>query len=304
MLALSATSIHAGFIVRLSLLMTIAISIVVTGLFSGCRSDPYCQTAIANLRAENIQLENQYYELKAMYESDMMRMGQPASQTAPRQVPGNGSAQSVLGMSNWSGVPYYPQSRAVVPATISPRMTGGMASGPSNAEMARFIQSVEVVQLQPQGSETVRLLLRPLDEQGAILPLAGDIRLRMYEPGSGITVFESQFPNQTVAGWINDQAGMQPGIHVALQQDQKITNSDRLICDVQYRTADNRILKQSLNMRFDNMAPAQPSRNYNVKAPMLPEPGLENDIDIQFGNELNFETLDNAASSSSWSPDR
>ena len=280
--------------------MTIAISIVVAGLFSGCQSDRGCQQAIANLRAENIQLENQYYELKAMYESDMTRMGQPA----PSQAPANGNAQSVLGMNQWPGAPYYPQSRGIGPAMISPRMTGGMASGPSNAEMARFIQSVEVVQLPPQGSETLRLLLRPLDEQGAILPLAGDIRLRMYEPGSGITVFENQFPNETVAGWINDQAGMQPGIHVALQQDQKITNSDRLICDVQYRTADNRILKQSLNMRFNNASAVQTSPTFNTKAPMSPEPGLENDINIEFGNELNFDTLDNSSSSSSWGPDR
>ena len=66
----------------------------------------------------------------------------------------------------------------------------------------------------------------------------------------------------------------------------------------------NRILKQSLNMRFNNASAVQASPTFNTKAPMSPEPGLENDINIEFGNELNFDTLDNSSSSSSWGPDR
>lgn len=290
---------------RLSFFSAIAVMIAMASLFSGCQSDPYCQNAIANLRAENIQLENQYYELKAMYESDMARLGQPARGTAPAYAPTMNNAQIFYGFDEWVDNHYPAPSQRYVQPVVSPRMTGLAANSPANAEMARFIQAIEADQLPPQGNETVRLLLRPLDEQGAILPLAGDIRIRMYDPSNGTTVFEDQFSKQTVAGWINDQQGRQPGIHVALQQAQQLPNGNRLICDVQYRTADNRILKQSVNLAFGNALTGGPRNlNVNTTKPFQPEPGLENDVQIEFGNELNFESLDSVPMSSQWSPDR
>ena len=290
---------------RLSCFTAIAVMIALASLLAGCQSDPYCQQAIANLRAENIQLENQYYELKAMYESDMARLGQPAGATAPAYAPTMNNAQILYGFDQWVDNHYPAPTQRYVQPVLSPRMSGAAVNSPANVEMAGFIRAIEANQLPPQGSETVRILLRPLDEQGAILPLPGDIRIRMYDPTNGTTVFEDQFSKETVAGWINDQQGQQPGIHVALQQGRQITNGNRLICDVQYRTADNRILKQSVNLAFGKAFPPNP-RNLNVNAtiPFQPEPGLENDVQIEFGNELNFESLESDRSSSDWSPDR
>ena len=195
---------------------------------------------------EKIQMENQYYELKAMYEADMARQGRRPI-VAPSVAPGN-----------MNGPVIYEQGSIQpgdTPGLISnsPGLAPNFASqsmSTNSAEMASYIHSVEVVQLPAISNETLRLLVRPLDDQGAILPLAGDIKIRMYDPVSGVTLFEDQFASDTVVGWINDQPGLQPGIHIALLQDYSRGESDLLVCDLQYRTADNRVLKQSSNVTF------------------------------------------------------
>ena len=294
---------------RGSFVLTMAILGPAIFLFAGCQSDPYCQNAIANLRAEKIQLENQYYELKAQYESDMARLGQPVPTMAPSATPGWIEGEAIYPQEDLSGLPIVPGTNISDPGVLSSRRTIRSTVGSSDEEMARFVQSVEVNQLSPQANETVRLLVRPLDDQGAILPIAGDIKIRMYDPASGVTVFENEFSADAVRGWINDQPGLQPGIHVSLKQNERLTQGDRLICDLQYRTADNRILKRSTGIVFGEAVSVTPTRSemgaQNASAPVMPEESLD-EVNIEFGDELNFDSLGNEPSKKrpTWSPDR
>lgn len=255
-------------------------------------------------------MENEYYALKSLYEADMVRLGQP--------VPGYSTPVSPIindGEIIYEG-----------PGVSNGSTYGGGIVMDSNArrakspvELAGHIRSIEINQLAAQENETARLLVRPLDDQGAILPVSGDIKLRLYEPASGKTIFENEYSSSQVSGWISDQPGQQPGIHVSVPMGNKPGLSDRLVCDLQYRTADNRILKQSMELVFADqaalqsktasraqptLAPVQP-RTRNASAPLQPE-GIDGTLEIQIGDELNFESLDDAGSGTppQWRPDR
>ena len=284
-----------------SVLILVFVSAAWVSVFAGCKSDPYCQTAIANLRAEKIQMENQYYELKARYESDVVNLGQPTSTFSQSLTHGFIEGDIIYNgvvSSNTGGY-----SRAVVSESYTPTTN----SSPDVA-MSIYIQSVEVNQLAARTNETTRLLIRPLDDQGAIMPVSGGLKIRLYEPGSGNTLFDSEFSASQVSQWVNDRPGGQAGIHVPIPLGNRPTLSDRLICDVQFRTADNRILKQSTELVFAGsagMSTAAPNRTpaQNASQPMLPE-GLDESVNIEFGDELNFDSIDQSGSDPQWGPDR
>jgi hypothetical protein len=287
--------------------VAIAILLAAVILFAGCNSDPYCQNAIANLRAEKIQMENQYYELKARYESDMARLGQPLPAPASPVIPGLMEGEIIYEQGS-SGIPPITSGTIVRQA---PRLARPTANAAPAADMARYIRSIEVVQLPPRGEETVRLLLRPLDDEDAILPMGGDVKMRLYNPVSGTTVFESEFPRETIEGWINDQPGQQPGIHISLLQEYDQQDAGGLICDLQFRTADNRILKHRTPVRLGPQdgevagrpVPAAAPAAKKVSTPIMPEDSLDS-LNIEIGEELNFDSLEKNGSRPGWRPDR
>ena len=75
----------------LALLVAVAALLQLTG----CRSDPYCNQAIANYRAEVQTLQDEYYFLKARYEADMAKAGQPIPQISPLGA-GQSSLDSIV----------------------------------------------------------------------------------------------------------------------------------------------------------------------------------------------------------------
>ncbi len=356
---------------------------VLASAFSGCRSvDPYCQAAIANLRAEKIQLENEFYALKSMYESDMAREGKTPSYVGSYSTPVN---PTVMGGEVIYGTEYYPDAgiqyapswngqiidqpaaqpilqapvlqqpqpavQPTVPSldqpssgsgTRTPSLSNQSVSDPA-ARLSRFIREIEIDQLAAERNEATRLLIRPLDKDGAILPIPGDVRLRLYNPTQGTTVFEQQFSAAQVKGWVIDQPGQQPGIHVSVPRSAVGGSLDSgVICDLQFLTADNRLLKQSTELLFADtvasnagrrsisrpasrpasqpisrptnrntfsnssarsQATLQPPRRSQQPA-LLPD-SIDGALEIEIGQELNFDSLpQEPVARPRWSPDR
>jgi len=356
-----------------SSLISIGWIAVLTCLLAGCRTtDPYCQTAIANLRAEKIQLENEYYALKSLYESDMARVGQPVNVPglATPVVPTISDGEII-----YEGGGYPPSSPEILPPPIgtpntSPqntpsdlsapgqaptlsnrlgpgtgaglqanrRLSGSSVGSASMTNLASFIRNVEVNQLPAGERETTRLLVRPLDQQGAILPLTGAIKLRIYDANTGRTVYQNEFSSNQVSQWVSDQPGEQPGIHLSIPAASAPSLGQQLICDLQYRTADNRVLKKSTELVFAQAAlPQQPAfgssrgvvrsnatttapsggqplqrpggrgtgaTNASTSRPFQPE-SIGGDLEIEIGEELNFDTLPSEdVGRPKWRPDR
>lgn len=286
-----------------SFLTTAIVLLALASVSTGCRSvDPYCQNAIANLRAEKIQLENEYYALKSRYESDMARLGEPVTDWSTPVTPTIMDGEIIYQDS-------YPENIDGFEGTALP----------SNATMAGHIRSIEINQLSTGSNEMARLLVRPLDDQGAVLPVAGDLKIRLYDPELGSTLFEAQYDAQLVDTWINDRSDQQPGIYISIPQDRRPSLSTRVICDLQYRTADNRLLKGSTELVFAgasaavrtpvtrtsrNPAPSNPMRN--ASRPLQPD-DIDGQLVIEIGEELNFDSLDEDSSDGGrpgWSPDR
>ena len=290
-------------------------SLTIVVLLTGCQSDPYCQKAIANLRAEKIQLENQFYSLKSRYESDMRRLGQPIEDFSPGLMP-----EYIEGEIIDDGIVYSRANGALLdrviaesgePTPVRAARPAPTIRQPSRPEdVAGYIQRIEVNQLQARGDDLARLLVRPLDDRGDIIPLAGDIRIRLVDPRSRSTIYENEFSESQVSQWIRDQAGQQPGIHLDIPALDSPSLSDTLTCDIQFRTADNRILKKRSTLVFaagnsngaiTSRSPQQPART--ASTPLQPD-DLGGQIRIEIGDELNFDSLESGNSPPDWQPDR
>ncbi|MGI9518628.1 MAG: hypothetical protein ACR2NP_16345 [Pirellulaceae bacterium] len=285
-------------LIRMINLFAVATTLIVA--CAGCQSDPYCQQAIATLRAEKIQLENEYYSLKSQYEADMRRCGQPLPADF---YPNYGSGPLNEGIIS----PLHNNRAEPVPA-------GASSSGelPDPNELSSHIRSVEVHQLPTVANETARILVRPLDRSGAIIPIEGDLKIRLFDPATRTTVSEYEFDRRDVAGWVSDQPGKQPGLHVGLPENGQRVTADRLECDLQFRTSDNRILKQKTELMLTSVpatsrqpVPARrSSQPRSEPAPIMPE--AIDGVEIEIGDEINFDSVQGSGSPPppGWQPDR
>ena len=292
--------------------------IAASAVLTGCRSnDPYCQTAIANLRAEKIQLENEYYALKSKYELETGQVSGIDSGFNTPTMPTISDGEIIYD-SGYSDAGISTGNSGLVNSGV-PTMAAEVSNSP-----ASWIRSIDVNQLAAGKDEMTRLLVRPLDIQGAIMPVAGAIKLRLYNPDSGQQVYENEYSVGQVSAWVYDQPGQgpQPGIHLSIPGQGITQINNRLICELQYRTADNRILKQRLNLEFNTGSmsvtgfrsqPAGQARplnrgrgtTRNAVSTGIPEQPLEG-LDIEIGSELDFDSLGEEESGSrpAWSPDR
>lgn len=303
---------------------------------AGCRSnDPYCQQAIANLRAEKIQLENEYYALRSEFESK-------TGQTAPTygfpvystQVVGAGipvGPPIVNGQIIYDQpiipqqVPTFPNNQLSTPPIGTPEsilpdqpsLDSTLDQGADSSRswdpnsFSRYITGVEVNQLPAGRRELTRLLIRPLDKTGAILPVSGDIKVRLVDQQLGSTIFEREYSRQQIANMIVDNPNRLPGIHLPVGADSPAL-SGPVRCDLQYLTGDQRILRQSINLVTAQPANSQTvdrarlsrPRLQNASSPILPD-NLPDGLQIEIGEELNFDSLeDSIPERPVWRPNR
>ena len=135
----------------------------------------------------------------------------------------------------------------------------------------------------------------------------------------------------TATRWLQNGLRIGPGqaigIHLPIQSSRSLPTG-KLLCDIQYRTSDNRILKERANLWISDGSqssggvirsvtqpapsaqprttrPAQPARNTSSPT-VLSEDDMQGEIDIQIGDELNFDSLNESGEVQppTWSPDR
>ncbi len=278
-------------------------------VITGCRNDPYYQQSINNLRAEKIQLENQYYLLKNQYESDMRRLGQPVMIGGPTALPGPGGSTAMGGNLAWAG------DGSGMPLIEGSSLASGFANfiSDQDLEVARYIQDIEVSQLPGSFDESARLLIRPLDDQGDVIPLAGDLKIELVDSSTNRVLANYQYDQQQVAGMIEQRPDQYPGIHLGLPRLGQSASSGQMTCRLQFRTADQRVITRQTELSSaGGMAAAgipaiQNGMTRQVSTPMSDTPGI-NDVMVEIGDESNFDSLDDGANPGFarpvWTPDR
>lgn len=303
---------------------TIIIVLLASGLVSslGCQASPRYQAALNNLRAEKIQLENQYYWLKNQYESDMRRLGQPvdcgpAPGVVSGQYSGMGGGYPDGMIINEPGLPVGEWSS---PPARQPVMTPGIDSAgihsvipadpDQDADMARYIADVDVNQIPGQGGESARLLIRPLDEQGAVIPMTGALSVELFDAASGRMLANFKYDQIQVSGMVRP-ADQFPGIHLGLPGLSSAPSSGQVNCRLQFRTLDNRVLQRETVLIMGGIpssaggSASNPIPARQASSQLSDTPGLD-DIFVEIGPETTFggPADSGQAPRPRWSPDR
>ncbi len=299
--------------------MTKPVGFLLIGIVSlacGCNRDPGCQRTIGLLRAEKLQLEDEYFALKHKYEMAVAQHQVTAGSAAPadpdiifenQETPDEdedlleGPTIIIEGEPTGSAV-RRPHGNS---ANYNPGLRSPNPAGMSNAQMARYIRSIDVSQLSNlEPNKDLRILVRPLDENGEIIPIAGDLKIGLVDSSRANRRIASwQFDQPDVARWVDDQPGSEPGIHVRLPLQNAAPPSGRLVLEVIYRTADNR------NIKFQRQLAAAPDNQGDLNLGFESVDGLL----VEIGDETNFENIESTDASQNhgrslspprWKPDR
>jgi hypothetical protein len=297
--------------------LPVIILVLFPAAITGCRSDPYCQQAISNLRSEKIQLENQYFALKNQYESDMRRLGEPPPATPAPAIPASPVLPSGDGVIEESVPPLgsnFPSAPGQPP--VNRGIIGNGLRAAKGGDVSRYIQSVEVNQMPGRPGSGTRLLVRPLDERGEVIPVAGDLHVVLVDAGTGTAVASYQFDRSQVENLVEDRANAVPGIHLGLPQLASPSAGQQLICQLQYRTATNNVLSAQTGLVAgggENPAITVSSKNTPRKtspagmAAISDTPQIA-DVFVEIGDEMNLDSLPSASGSGPsrpvWSPGR
>jgi hypothetical protein len=289
-------------------LISAGLSLSAIILAMGCNSDPYCQQAISNLRSEKIQLENQYFSLKSRYEADMRRLGQPIPETA---TAGSGFGQL---LEDVQGIPVDQGNESQTPTIIEPTLEtdpvgDGLKPTTDAGDSSSYIRSIEVSEFASAGGRPPRLLIRPLDDQGAVIPVAADLRISLLDASTGTAVANQQFSRQQVQSMVEDDPSRIAGIHVNLPSLNG-ANANNLLAKVQFRNLDGRVFSAETRLSgvpgsnaSNGMAGSGSGRNAE-QSDVPPIDGLE----IEFGDETSLTTPETGNTSTpsrpKWGPGR
>ena len=275
--------------------MTKPVGLILIGsvlLAAGCNRDPGCQRTIGLLRAEKLELEDEYFLLKSKYEQALAQL--QAQEVAPAPADPDIIYENDSDLDDLLKEPTIiidePTGSAVrkpiaPTARNHPRVRTPTLAGLTDVELARYIQSIDVSQLSNlESNRDLQILVRPIDENGEIIPITGGLKIELTDvsTGSRSRIASWQYSSQDVARWVNDTPGGQPGIHVRLPLKNRRPDGDRLVLDVQYRTTDNR------NIVFQKELAASSSGQYRL------DPDIDN-VDgllVEIDNETNFESIE------------
>ena len=302
-------------------------------LAAGCNSDPYCQTAIANLRAERIQLENQYYSLKSQYEADMRRLGQPTpSLPAPLGSPPARVPSSELESIQPEIVePAFPESTSR--PTLDPYPAAGNSMLPMQTDvvgqslrngaqrsLASYVVGIETLQRPPRSGELGRLVIRPLDERGDIIPVEGTLTLDIADPQTGrVLARRGLDPKETLAV-LSDGSNGEPGIHVGIPEGIADSQGLNATCRIEFRTTDGRLFHDALTLSASPETASGASRSVMQNASLgTPGQGRVSGSELEFPEFSDSPPLDDVtivigdetppeqagqSSGPAWSPER
>ncbi len=267
-----------------------AIALLAMALLSlaGCNSDPACQQAISNLRAEKIQLENQYYELKSRREADAHRLGQPDSTYSPADPTPELMFEGPIGSDNPS------QPTLAIPNRNSPNSADGV-------DPSRFIRQIEISQLPADRSGELKLLVRPLDKDGFVIPVPGDLRIELFALSGEESLARHEFQSDRVASMVEYREEHFAGIHVALPVPaQAQAGAESLQCRVHFRGSDQRVQRQQAELALSassnrsvrsvpNRVPTSPS-SASPELEELDVPDVDG-VRVEIGDESNLQSL-------------
>ncbi len=214
------------------------------------------------LRAEKLELEDEYFLLKSRYDTAVAQLahrGVPApAATGPAIIPAQPPIQNDSGFESLDD--------EIIIEAPEVRSSPGHGDLPSSdvvddPELAQYIESVEVDQLASANSSNgLKLLIRPLDGQGAVIPMAGDLVVRVLEQSKNRRqqlVKTWTFRRNRVASWIQDQPNQLPGIHLNLPWNEQARRDGKLLLDLKFRTADNRLISRQSEIVTEGPAEAE-----------------------------------------------
>jgi hypothetical protein len=255
-------------------------------LIAGCQTGaPDCSQAIAQLQGEIIERDNRYYELESEYLSAMSeleryrnrpnlsRPSEPGLRETPdRTVPqiqqpdfsfddiGSGIQQPDFQTSRSSDLT--PQNNNWQPG----HEAGGSHVNRQTAYLSASSQVV-AIEVEPtsirsydtngeQGDDEIEMLIQPLDSDGGVLPVPGEIHLRLFDPQLSENVGHWNFRKDETSKWVQDGANIPPGLLLKVSFAQAAPSSERLILYITYHSEAGTAVETAvtINVELPNQA--------------------------------------------------
>ena len=273
------------------------ILIFICSCFVGCRVNPRAEREIALLRAEILDLEDQYYSLKDRCESEGVAVDgeyyesgfsdgecidcepgtiiyeNPADvihDTAPGSVNELEEIEPTLNTRENDGstsrLEILPHAGDVLPEKISYSGAGRNQDAISAITVNRNFSHGEDIDGIP-GHEGLSLLVQPVDAQGNIQKVPGKLTIRISESKSanverqiGLWQFT---PQETESFFVRDDVAEQ-GILLHLPWDSLIPTEKVLRVVVRYTTRDNRKLDTQFRIQIE-----PPDSSYSIDDPLV-----------------------------------
>ncbi len=268
------------------------IVILLSLICSGCRVNPRAEREIALLRAEILDLEDQYYMIKSQRDSAVSRLHECGISYDPQGfpvegLPGNpiGSGTNVI-YENAPGVfdrptlkiedqdppkkpatsRQTPPSSASYARTTRQRTATGDANSVSKVMVNRRLsggQDLDGI----TGDEGISLMIQPLDDSGAVQKAAGQVVVRIDEDLGAATARQIglwEFTSDEIESFFVKDDYPEQGILLHLPWNAELPENRRIRVTVLFITPNRKNLETSIEF---NIVP--PPQNYSVDDPVI-----------------------------------
>ena len=273
------------------------------------------------LRAEKLEWEDRFFELKSKHESVVQQLehtGHPADatylETAPALRKETDDGSNSLTDPVIEGIqPLTMDSRSDnshVPTLVQDHTTGNSLRRSSGkpqqnrptasqssrtTQMASFIHSLDIRTLSADPGQGLSLLICPLDELGDVIPLAGKLNVSVNEnrhDGKRRGLGSWRFTKDQVNAMVQDAPNQEPGILLQLPWPNPTSLAQGWEAAFQYESPDQRQFKAKIALPWQRAA-ANSSEIVRLATRPSSQPELISSpgVVIEFGNEANFESL-------------
>ena len=92
------------------------------------------------------------------------------------------------------------------------------APQPEKAESA--VRKIQVGPVESPDESMIGIVIQPLDQFGAVIPIAGKVRIRVRDSGTNRQVASWNYTERETQHWLETRENESPGIHIELPRDQ------------------------------------------------------------------------------------
>lgn len=124
-------------------------------------------------------------------------------------------------------------------------------SAPKSDSLAGHIQKILAGPGQSSDDNLIKIVIQPLDENGAVIPIPGKVRIRVRDARTNQQIGSWNYSARETAQWLNIEDNQSPGIHIELPRKQLEVPgpSSQVLVDF---AAGGRRFKQAFQIQWDD----------------------------------------------------